>query len=264
MFALVVHLGAQTIPSDGLVGRWTGDNTPNDSSTTGNNGVWNGTATYVAGQTGNAFYFTNSSSYVGITDSTSYNFATSGGTNAFTVGFWFNFNGQSTTSTQATFVGQDNGSSTNDKWFLTYNYGSTGTNGKFNLHFMNASGATNDWLASNSATLNSTSWYHLALTKSGSNYTFYLNGTSIGSVTSDVTFPNPTNPLTLGYAEPNIGFPGGYLDEVVLYNRALSAAEVAGLAAVPEPSTCAALAGLGALGFAAWRRRKTLRPAPTA
>lgn len=36
------------------------------------------------------------------------------------------------------------------------------------------------------------------------------------------------------------------------------------VSAVPEPSTCAALAGLGALGLVAWRRRRTVRPRPDA
>ena len=49
----------------------------------------------------------------------------------------------------------------------------------------------------------------------------------------------------------------GAMDDIRIYNYALSAAEVQGLyTAVPEPSTYAALTGLTALGFAAMRRRK--------
>ena len=87
------------------------------------------------------------------------------------------------------------------------------------------------------------------MVRNSANYSFYLDGSSIGSTTnSSATFSDPTAPFTIGFEEPALTY-NGDIDEVVLYNRALTAGEVQQLAA-PEPTTALYLAAsLGIFGF---------------
>lgn len=238
------------MPTAGLIGYWSGNGNLNDSSVTGNNGSSaNGTVTFATGVVGSAFSFT-SGSYVSIPDIGAYNF----GSGDFSVGFWFNKN---TSTSPWALLGQDNGGGSLDKWVIMYNY--SAAPGAFNLHL---NGTTQAEVRSTAVSVDATTWYHLALTRSGSTLTYYLNGAAIASGTTTysggfpIPIPNPTASLILGYAEPGYSFSGGLLDEVVIYNRALTAGEVAALAAVPEPATFAFASGLAALVGVAVRRRR--------
>jgi hypothetical protein len=68
-------------------------------------------------------------------------------------------------------------------------------------------------------------WYHLAVVRSGFSYTIFINGVASGSATDSDVIPTPNAPLTIGEAE-QIGFLHGRMDELTIYNRALSAGEV--------------------------------------
>jgi hypothetical protein len=68
-------------------------------------------------------------------------------------------------------------------------------------------------------------WYHLAVTRSGNTFTIYVNGVAIGSGTSTRVIPTPNAPLTMGEAE-GLGYMNGYLDEVSIYNQALSQGQI--------------------------------------
>lgn len=243
LFVLVAPLLAQTVPTNGLIGYWRGDGNLNDSSATPNNGTsTNGTVTFATGVVGSAFSFT-SGSYVSIPDNAAYNI----GSGDFSAGFWFKLN---TSSSPWVLLGQDDGGGSFNKWVLMYNY--SAAPGTFDLHL---NGSTMAELYTAQISLDPNTWYHLALTRSGTTMTYYLNGTAAGTASFSGAIPNPTAPLTLGYAEPNFHFSGGLMDEVVLYNRTLTAGEVAALAAVPEPAVCALVSGVAALACLVVRRR---------
>jgi hypothetical protein len=76
-------------------------------------------------------------------------------------------------------------------------------------------------------TLNS--WTHVVGTYDGTTARFYLNGASVGSVTTTYT-ANALRPTVIGAYQPGAGsyqmFLPGLIDDVAVYNRALSATEV--------------------------------------
>jgi hypothetical protein len=76
---------------------WTADNLASDSSPTANNGSYSGS--YVTGISGAAFDL--SSAKVYIPDNPAYTFNSD-----FSVGFWFNADGQSLGADGMTFLGQ--------------------------------------------------------------------------------------------------------------------------------------------------------------
>ena len=84
----------------------------------------------------------------------------------------------------------------------------------------------------------------------------YINGTEEASTTGAGTDDRRMdNPFFVGQ-DLNDTFYTGSLDEIQIYDSALSSGQIAALAAIPEPSACAAILGVGALGLAAWRRRR--------
>ncbi len=74
--------------------------------------------------------------------------------------------------------------------------------------------------------LNTDEWYHAAVSINGTSATFYLNGTADGSGTLSYSWTSNVD-ITLGSIAGIAGYYfNGILDEVRIYNRALSAAEI--------------------------------------
>jgi Concanavalin A-like lectin/glucanases superfamily len=68
-------------------------------------------------------------------------------------------------------------------------------------------------------------WYHLAMVKSGSSLTFYVNGINVKSIS--IPTPNAPNRFSIGgFVPPSGRYFKGVIDEVYVYNRALSSAEI--------------------------------------
>src|SRR5207249_8778711 len=78
-------------------------------------------------------------------------------------------------------------------------------------------------------------WYHLAATFDGTTVKAYLDGVEASAVHGPAPTIRSNNIKigTSGYAVNN--FFNGIIDEVLIYNRALSAAEIAALAPPPPP-----------------------------
>ena len=71
-------------------------------------------------------------------------------------------------------------------------------------------------------------WAHVAVTYDGSTFSLYINGTLDATGTGSLGDPSWAAPLELGASDIYGGF-SGRLDEVSIYNRCLTADEVAGV-----------------------------------
>jgi hypothetical protein len=105
-------------------------------------------------------------------------------------------------------------------------------------------------------------WSHVAITYSESGgsslTTFYVNGNSLGSVTSNGVAADWSGGGYIGSWATGSRFYDGAIDEFAVYNRALSASDIQShYSLVPEPSTVIMLAtSLVSLIAYAWRKRK--------
>jgi glucose/arabinose dehydrogenase len=70
-------------------------------------------------------------------------------------------------------------------------------------------------------------WTHIASTYDGSALRLFVNGTQVASKPASGTMPNTANPLRIGGNAVWGEYFSGLIDEVRVYNRALSAAEIA-------------------------------------
>jgi PKD repeat protein len=204
--------------ANGLVSWWRAEDNAHDS-VGGNHGTPMNGATYATGKDGQAFSFDGVDDYVLVPNSPSLNI----GAGDFSLTLWANYAAVRSGpygSLANVFIGQDEGSGGNHKWVF---YSADG-----GLYFhINNSG--NTFLGPFAFTPQTGQWYHLTVTRSAALYSFYVNGTLAGTMTNSTSIPDVNAPLTIGQAE-GIGYFNGLIDEVKIYNRALSASEVKNLA----------------------------------
>ena len=201
-------------PPAGLVHWWPGSGYLDDI-VGGKNASLVGSAAYVPGLVGQAFGV-GSGGYVDVPGTSGTNFF---GTNNFTILVAANFSatpGGSLAAPGAVLLGQDEGGGNVNKWI----WGVGG--GQMFLH-LNGPGTGPVWIGTVPFNPVPNQWYQLALTRSGSNFTFYANGAPIGTGSSTLAIPTVNADLHFGEAE---GFGQvGALDEIQFMNRALTPAE---------------------------------------
>lgn len=232
-------IAAATCGSDsGLVGCWqmeeNGGTQIIDGSSFSNNGTFFGTPTWVNGKTGDYALSLNGTAYPTVPDNSSLDLTT-----GITVAAWVRPNVPSTYMYVLT---------------KNINTGGTAVNG-FDLSLTSAHLVRIRF--NNSAVLNSTTnyphdgatWMHIAATWDGTTVRLYLNGVQ-ESNTLAFTGPIQTNSLPLAIGNQNTADPRaliGTLDDVRLYNYALSAANVLALANIP-PTVYTISGNAGAAG----------------
>jgi hypothetical protein len=106
------------------------------------------------------------------------------------------------------------------------------------------------------AVLEAGRWYHLAATYDNSKVVLWVNGSPDSVYALTGNFASNGDALNIGrLASRDSNYFQGTIDEVMIYNRALSGEEIDDLSDVPEPATlgllCAGIAGLAVL-----RRRR--------
>jgi hypothetical protein len=209
------------VPPKGLIGYWQGNGNADDSSTLGNNGSFSGS--YAKGHKRHTKAFDLSTRSVSVPNITAYDLQKYKG---WTVGFWFNTNGQNLQNNNATFLGDDDGSGCQNKWFVDYGY-APGPVNAFVLH-LNTPDCLDVFLQSDAVSIPS-GWNQLTVVRHASDVVFYLNGQSIGTVPYAGITPYPSAPLSFGALEPCCNY-SGLINDVVLYRRALTATQVQKLA----------------------------------
>jgi hypothetical protein len=223
---------AGQLPS-GLAALWLGDGSASDSAGE-NNGTLMGGAAFAGSDMGQAFRFDGSSGYVSVPHSPLWDF----GNNPFTIAFWANFN--SPVGEEA-LIADDNGVGADQNKWIFY-HGTRGTsamrgtgypgNNVLQFHIRGPSMADIGNFAFSPV---AGQWYHIALTRNGSVWTFYTDGKVIGTARSSISVPSMTAPLTIGNAE-GLCFFNGLMREVSIYNRALSAAEIESIYSAGKPA----------------------------
>jgi hypothetical protein len=114
-------------------------------------------------------------------------------------------------------------------WTLGFGY-NLGWGSGTRINYATKSGGYYRNYQSNELTYSNNEWAHVAVVKSGSALYFYFNGVSEGS--ASIAYPSDSNSyLTIGARQWDdfgvyIEFFDGLIDEVKIYNRTLSAAEI--------------------------------------
>lgn len=214
--------------SSGLVGYWAMDEGASTSTldpVNGNNGNIiigpSGTQTNVsqAWQTsanckaGRCLNFDGTDDYLTISNNIDYS------SNAFTVSAWINSN--DVTSCRHSIVSSKEDQSSG--FVLAQPEGNCN-------HIRLWANISGIWqFVDTAGTISTGTWYHVAGTYNGTTLTVYLNG-SPTSATFSGTLSNTSGPTTIGARNSNnTNWFNGKIDEVRVYNRALSATEIAGL-----------------------------------
>jgi alpha-N-arabinofuranosidase len=187
-----------------------------DSSGRNENGTIMGSTSWTSGVSGNALDFTGGNASLP-------NNIMSGLTN-FTISTWVDVT--SLVSWERIF---DFGSGTSKYMFLTPDNGATNT-----IRFSITTGGSNAEQQLTGPAIAANTWTNIAVTLSGSIGTLYVDGTAVATNTSMSLNPSSlgnTNHDYLGKSQFS-GDPAlsGLIDDVRIYNRALSAAQVAQLA----------------------------------
>lgn len=230
ILTISLALSAQAQPpaflTNGLVAYYPFNGNANDGSGNGNNGAVYGAvpATNRFGITNSAYLFNGSSSYIDFGSPAELAFA-----GDFTVTAWCLFSG-GTTNPRILSYGGDFG-------YELYTDG-TGTSRNFQFHTADTSGVgtTNPY--------SQNIWYSVVVTvQSGTAY-MYVNGTAITSGT--VPTPNYFYDFEMGEkSQNNSDYWGGLIDDVRLYDRALSSNEIQQLYAYEStPPPCSLTNGL--------------------
>ena len=217
----VLRLSQTTVPLSGPVGQWNLDETSGtsaaDASGNGNTGTLVNGPVWTAGLNGNALDLDGVNDYVNVTSSGTVNL-----TKNLTLAAWIR--PDSATGTTRTIIGKV--TDANDKQFQL----SLSTTGSVQFDYEKSG---NNYMLSGGLVTAGT-WQHVAVTVDGSlNVKIYLNGTQVATGTAPAETTATANPITLGRAAGtyNSLYYGGLLDDARIYGSALSAGDIADLAA---------------------------------
>ncbi|TAN35432.1 HYR domain-containing protein [Patescibacteria group bacterium] len=207
-------------PPSGMVSWWPGDGNANDIISTNHGALVNG-ATFAPGMVGQGF------SFDGVDDEVLIGNPTNLRLQDFTIDAWIRLN----TLTITGFAERIAGYSIGGYGFFLAGPSVVNANGASAVRQLSLDKAGFDMVAAPLA-INDTGWHHVAVTKSGGTVTFYLDGVAGAAQRGGlpITSYNPGFVFNTYFALGNLDgqnqpFPG-LLDEVEVFNRALTASEI--------------------------------------
>ncbi len=219
------------LPPEGLIAWWPGDGDARDIAG-GRDGTSVNEVQFAPGVVGEAFTF-NGSNSIEVSDDPIWTL----GTNSFTIDFWVNFR---ELGTNRAFIGHDDGTGTRNKWIFYWSPsgppGPAAPGLRFHVQFRDPGIATvipvfAPWIPARDH------WYHLSVTREGVTFSIYIDGQIAGTGDDASVIPDPIAPLRIGWAESGYAL-DGMLDEVEIYNRALSAGEIQAIFAAGSGGKC--------------------------
>lgn len=161
----------------------------------------------------NAGFFDGVDGYVDFSDSSDWDF----GNNNFTIAVWI----KTTTASNVFII---------NNWTIVDNFRSwllQTTSGKIDFHMSTSGSGVTDTVSSNS-TINDGRWHHVMVIRNGNTQLMYVDGVvqaDTGSISAALK-SNTVMRIGARTGSPPINYFDGLMDEVKIYNRALTAAEV--------------------------------------
>jgi hypothetical protein len=212
-----------------LVSWWRMEGNVSDSIAS-NNGTGYGGISYSDGKFGKAMVFNGTDGYISYGD-----VAGRSGTLPYTISVWIKLAG--TPSDAYSIIARENGSD-NTREYLLY----VDTDRSIHLQRYIQGGGSKLDVGTGIKSIGI--WYHIVATYDGNNAVIYANGIPEGTGASSVSIP-ATNNLSVGsfIGGTNQFFFNGSIDDVMIYNRALTADEVTALyngTAISHTSTLSA------------------------
>lgn len=208
------------VPLNGLVGYWPFNGNANDVSGKGNNGTVNG-ATLTTDRFGNT---NNSYSFIKSNILVSNNFFDNGWVN-YSVNLWVLIFDKNIAS--QTFYN----TIPHDGEGLSYNHPNAGNkishwkNSNTNIHAWNIFSANP--LVYNP--INNQTWYNFTIVKQGNNYSYYINGQLDKTSVAVSSALSQMIGMRFGYSGATSEYLNGKLDDIGIWNRALTQAEITAL-----------------------------------
>jgi len=237
--------GATPLITNGLVAAYLFDGNADDWSGNGNNGVVNG-ATLTADRFGNpnsAYSFDGSNQTITVAEVDGFE------RDSLAVSLWLRAGAFSANGIRSDLLGKDG---LQRQWVLQLE-----DSGRVRGAVFTSSG---EQVFDSQAAISANAWHHLAYVWDGSSASIFIDGSFDSSISTSGSLASGNEPLSLGSNPPWFtNFFTGSIDEVYIYDRALSASEVQTLfSSVPEPAT-SLLMGIGLIGLSTSTGRRASR-----
>ena len=188
----------------------------------------NGTFTTVKGKDGRDYWlWPNSTNSLVVSNHTIFNF----GSYDFTMLLWFKTSKTDTTNVM-TFVSRNSSSgfvnTSQGSWSILTPSATPGTPCFFWAQYSTSAPT----LASSKTDCNDNKWHHLAIVRNGSSFTMYIDGDSVATATTSLSFIDTATPVYIGYdayytPRPMIG----NIKDLMIFKQALTQDQIAAIMA---------------------------------